>query len=434
MRSIATLAILITACRGAPDPTPFCSDTPAELPPPATPAPTYWRDVKPVLDAACGYCHQAEGLAPFSLEDAHEVVPIAPAIRDAVVARRMPPYLAAPCCQSYYRDYSLTDVEIATIAAWADAGAPPGDPADEPPPLPSRGGLSRVDATLTMAEPYAPEPANGRIDETRCFAVPWPIADEVYVTGLNTVPGDRKLVHHLMVAFVDADLADKVHELEAADDRPGWDCRGGFGGLGWQDVHYLGGQLLGGDFPDGLGKSVDPGSIVIFNIHYTTANGPGVDQTRIELKLDATARDFQNIPIANAAWMVDDAFHIDAGDPDAVFWYQYEPKLFTRGKRVYLRSVTPHMHSFGTRMVVRVVRAEEDRTCLLEITAWDPGWTQMYWLAEPVALDPGDELYLECHFDNSAANQPGGAEPRDIGWGPENQDMCAAFLNFTEER
>ena len=37
--------------------------------------------------------------------------------------------------QDYKNDPSLTDAEIATIAAWVDGGAPRGDPADLPPPL-----------------------------------------------------------------------------------------------------------------------------------------------------------------------------------------------------------------------------------------------------------------------------------------------------------
>ena len=37
--------------------------------------------------------------------------------------------------QHYKNDLSLSDEEIAKIAAWADNGAPRGNPADMPPPL-----------------------------------------------------------------------------------------------------------------------------------------------------------------------------------------------------------------------------------------------------------------------------------------------------------
>ena len=37
--------------------------------------------------------------------------------------------------QQFKDDISLSDEEIAKIAAWADSGAPQGNPADMPPPL-----------------------------------------------------------------------------------------------------------------------------------------------------------------------------------------------------------------------------------------------------------------------------------------------------------
>ena len=48
----------------------------------------------------------------------------------------------------------------------------------------------------------------------------------------------------------------------------------------------------------------------------------------------------------------------------------------------------------------------------------------------------GDELRLQCHFDNSAGNQPvvDGVpeEPRDIHWGEGTTDeMCLGMLQIT---
>jgi hypothetical protein len=77
------------------------------------------------------------------------------------------------------------------------------------------------------------------------------------------------------------------------------------------------------------------------------------------------------------------------------------------------------------------LHADGTETCLLEIPDWEFGWEQPYWFAEPVPFGPQDRLYIECRFDNSAANQPDGVAPRDIGWGDGDQDMCAGFVSFT---
>lgn len=81
---------------------------------------------------------------------------------------------------------------------------------------------------------------------------------------------------------------------------------------------------------------------------------------------------------------------------------------------------------------MRRIGSDGTRECLLEIPDWHFGWEQPFWFAEEHLLAADDELYLECHFDNSAANQNNGETPRDIAWGGNNQDMCAAFLSFTQ--
>jgi hypothetical protein len=271
------------------------------------------------------------------------------------------------------------------------------------------------------------------MDDMRCFLLDWPREDRAFVTGLDPMPGNRQIVHHLVVAAIDADAVPRYEARDRADDGPGFDCAGSFGGL--DGIHILGGSLVGSDFPRGIGREIRRGSKILLNMHYFVGAGGtvGSDQTRVAMRLDPDAREMKTIPVANPAWLVGDGMLVEAGDRDAAFWFRYHPTLLTRGRRVELQSATPHMHYFGSRFVLRVIRENGDRECLVEIDDWDFGWEQPYWLAEPVILEPDDEVYIECHFDNSRANQPvPGMEPRDFAWGDSNQDMCAGFVGFTE--
>jgi hypothetical protein len=426
-------AALFTAgvsCKGSPDETPWCSDTQGVNGAPASAQPTYYRDVKPIFESKCTQCHTDGGLAPFRLGTYEEAQAAKDLIKPAVVERRMPPWLAARCCTDYDRDFSLTEDEIATVVAWVDQGAPGGDPNDAPPPPPPLVGLSRTDLTVMMPEPYSPSPPPGSTDDSRCFVADMPLTRKMFVTGLNPVPGNRSVVHHLIVGVVGPDEADDAVSRQGKDGRPGFDCKGGFGDL--RDVQVLGGSLLGGDFPRGIGKAVEPGSKLVFSIHYSTAHAqPGPDQTAVQIRLDETAVESNGLFIANPAWIAGSAMSISAGEKDATFFYRFTPSLYTKGEPIYLQSVTPHMHYFATRTLVRIIRANGERECLLEIPRWDFGWEQPFWFAQPKRLEPDDELYLECHFDNSAENQPDGMPPRDIAWGGDNQDMCAAFIGYT---
>lgn len=427
----ALAALVLFSCKGQPDDTPWCTADQV-TPTPATEPRTFYRDVQPIFQEKCNRCHEPGGIGPFPLTTYELAYPQRDLIRASVLNRTMPPFLAASCCTPYFQDFSLTDEEIAVVTGWVDQGAPGGDPAEAPPDRPPIGGLSRVDVTVGMNEPYTPKPREGTTDDTRCFVADWPLDEAVYVTGLSPVPGARDVVHHLIVAAVGPDSVDEVTARDGADGRPGFDCGGGFGDLDWRDVHVLGGSLLGGDFPRGIGARVEPGSKIVINIHYSTARATTPDQTQVQMRVDKDAREARSIPLANPAWLIGDAMGIEAGDPDAVFFYKLEPDLYTRDKAVEIQSVTPHMHYFGSKMVVRALHEDGSTSCLMEIPRWTFGWEQPFWLGAPRRLEPDDELYVECHFDNSAANQPDGAAPRDIAWGGNNQDMCAAFLSFTE--
>ena len=98
-------------------------------------APTFARDVLPILQRSCQRCHRPGTGAPMSLLTYQETRPWARAIKDRVVTRQMPPWHVDRGIGEYTADPSLSDAEIATVAGWVDAGGPRGNPADAPPPL-----------------------------------------------------------------------------------------------------------------------------------------------------------------------------------------------------------------------------------------------------------------------------------------------------------
>ena len=103
---------------------------------------TFSQDIAPILQRSCQKCHRPNSLAPMSLISYEEVRPWARAIKYRTGLRDqmgvMPPWYIEKDIgiQRFENDSSLSDAEVALIAAWADAGAPQGDPADMPSPPP----------------------------------------------------------------------------------------------------------------------------------------------------------------------------------------------------------------------------------------------------------------------------------------------------------
>ena len=96
---------------------------------------TFTKDIAPILYRSCVTCHRTGEIAPMPLTTYEQVRPWARAIKTRTTNREMPPWHVDKTIgiQEFKDDPSLTEEQIAKIAAWVDAGAPRGNPADMPP-------------------------------------------------------------------------------------------------------------------------------------------------------------------------------------------------------------------------------------------------------------------------------------------------------------
>src|SRR5262245_46653812 len=98
-------------------------------------APTFTKDVAPILQEKCQSCHRPGYIAPMSLLTYEETRPWAKSIKERVVKGQMPPWHIDKTVgiQHFANDRSLTDQQIDTIVRWVDGGAEKGDAKDMPP-------------------------------------------------------------------------------------------------------------------------------------------------------------------------------------------------------------------------------------------------------------------------------------------------------------
>ena len=77
-----------------------------------SPAPTFYRDVVPILQQHCQRCHRVGEMAPMSLVTYEEAKPWARQMAKDTRSKRMPPWFADPCCGHFADDPSLTEAQI----------------------------------------------------------------------------------------------------------------------------------------------------------------------------------------------------------------------------------------------------------------------------------------------------------------------------------
>ena len=142
-----------------------------------------------------------------------EVRPWARAIRQKVLAREMPPWFIdrRVGIRRFKDDPSLSDDEIATIAAWVDAGAPQGDPANLPAPRlfedPDRWTIGQPD--LIVPVPPVATTAGG--DSWTDVIVDPGLQEDRYLSAIETLPGTDagRVIHHVLTYVISADRTEE---------------------------------------------------------------------------------------------------------------------------------------------------------------------------------------------------------------------------------
>lgn len=97
---------------------------------------TWTQEISRLVYKHCASCHR-EGGAAMRLTTYAEARPWAKAIRDEVLARRMPPWGPVKGVGHFAGDPSLSLPELEMFVLWVEGGAPEGDPALLPSKLPA---------------------------------------------------------------------------------------------------------------------------------------------------------------------------------------------------------------------------------------------------------------------------------------------------------
>ncbi len=432
--SLAVCSIAVLAACGA-------------TPPPAA-KPTWHKDVAPLVERSCGGCHQAGGIAPFPLITREQVTKMGGAVRAAVEAKRMPPFLANPDCAEYVDDPSLSDAEIAMLGAWFDDGAPEGTPGTATHTgLEGTGGLTRVDLSLKMPIDYTPKGT----DDYRCLLIDWPHAVTKYVTGFRAKPGNAATVHHVIGFLIPPEKVAAYQALDDAEEGAGYTCFGGAGipgdrGIGWVGAWAPGGP--GNMYPEGTGLPVKPGSKIVIQVHYNArTENPGSDRTALEFAIADDVRHKAVLtPFTNPEWARGTGMEIPAYQKEVSHTFGLDPTpymglmtggLILSGQAIKIHMTSLHQHLLGTKSRLSIKKADGTTECLLDIPRWDFHWQRNYLMKKARVLKPGDQLTLSCTWDNSAENQPmvgtSRQTSRDVKWGEATTDeMCLGVVYVTD--
>jgi mono/diheme cytochrome c family protein len=386
---------------------------------------TFTKDIAPILQRSCQQCHRPDSVAPMSLVTYEEARPYARAMKQRTALRSrpgvMPPWYIEKNVgiQRFKDDVSLSDEEIATIAAWADGGAPRGNAADMPPP--------RVFADASVWKIGTPDLiVSSPTVEMKALAPDWfgmigeaptNLPEDRYVaaveikevndlrgrTPVRSTVGGLYIVHHAAFGVL------------------GPDGRGN--ALGAWPVHEVGRNADVFD-PD-AGKLMPANARVIFPSVHMHANGLDT-KAHLEIGFKFHPKgykpklNFQHLFVGNGPDL-----DIRGGEAN-----QRADAYFTLPQNAKIVTFEPHMHAPGVRMCVEAIWGITVQT--LSCAGYNHSWVRVYAYADDSAplLPKGTILHITGYFDNSPANK-NVADPRNWS-GSGHRSVDNMMINLME--
>lgn len=381
---------------------------------------TFTKDVAPILFAHCAECHRAGEVAPFSLLTYADAQKRARQLAVVTEKRTMPPW-KADSHGEFQNERRLAPGQIETLRRWADADAPEGNRADLPPPPKFADGwqLGEPDAVFEPKEEYSLA-AEGQ-DVYGIFVLPTNYPEERWVSGVEVRPGNRAVVHHVLL-FLDSTGA--ARKLDEADPGPGYSR---FGGLGFLPSGGLGGWAPGNfpnRMPEGIGTRLPKGADIVIQVHYHKSGKPEKDRTKVGLHFSRKPVDKQ----MRMAVVVNPFLRIPPGDANHTV-----RATLPVTQNITVRGVTPHMHLLGREMTVTATMADGKQKSLVRVPDWDFNWQTSYSFKQPFQVAAGSRFDVVARYDNSEKNPRNPSRPpKPVTWGEETTDeMCIAFVGYT---
>jgi polyisoprenoid-binding protein YceI len=432
-------------------------------------APSFATDVRPILEANCASCHNTGeiGASMWPLDDAGDAAEVADGLAVVTRAGYMPPWPASDEGVPVQHPRGLTEEDIATIGAWADAGAPLDVAESSPVQAPDEPEVAgpRADRVVRMAEPYKGTPEE--LDDYRCFILDPEVTEPTFLTGYTFDPDQLEVVHHSIVTRVRAADVGAAEDKDRADDGPGWSC---LAGMGFNTGDRIAGWVPGQRpvvFAEGEGYDLQPGDVLVAQIHYHYNAATPPDRSGMTLQLDPATPDMtalqsrtliapvelpcpagtdgplcdRDAAVADVAErfgpgapVIANGLHVGCGSTPESIAATFDGQVGTTTCDFAVRQggdligMLGHLHEIGSSYRLTLNPDTEDEQVLLDIPVWDFAWQLSYSPVDEVRLERGDTLRVTCQWDRRQRHED---EPAWIVFAEGTEDeMCFSTLTI----
>jgi hypothetical protein len=350
---------------------------------------SYEKTIAPMLLDKCVECHRTGGIGPWQMTSYDMIKGFAPMIREVVRTQRMPPADIDEHYNVFVNNRGLSLDQARTLVHWIEAGAPRGSGAD---PLLSQKKdwpewpLGKPDLVVEL--PEFKVPATGTIPY-QMLTVANPLDRDVWVRGVDWLPGQRTVVHHIIAS---AGGAERRGAISLNNYVPG--------------VEPL-------DLPPEAGILLPAKSTFHFQVHYTSNGKELVDRTKLGLyfRPDQPQYMFRSLVFANNKLRI---------PPNTKLHEETAEQTVKADAIIY--TLHPHAHYRGKASRFVAYYPDGKTETLLNVPAYDFNWQGTYELEKPKLVPAGTRIVYTQWYDNSSQNKANPDPNREVTWGEQTWD------------
>ena len=334
---------------------------------PVTTTVTFNREIAPLVERKCLSCHVEGGMA-MSLTTWAEARPWAVAIKEEILARRMPPWQAEHGYGAFANDVGLTSREFDFLLSWIDGGVPRGD-GDDPSPVDHSRHWMMGEPDAVAASPGGVTVEAGRPAGFMRLLVDTGLDRDVWLRAIDYKPGDRRVARAAFFSVA---------------------------GTG----QYLGGWtpwMSPAALPEGMAVRLPAGARIAVDVLDRGIGSTVVDRPSLGLYV---AADAPPRPVTSLVLDAPATRPAPGGRVRAELVVQTETTLL---------SLRPELGEAGAWVEVKARRPDGSIQVLLWIREFQPEWQTPYVFREPVVLPPGSAIVATAGFGGEPA---GGRAPR----------------------
>jgi hypothetical protein len=382
--------------------------------------PTFHADIAPIIYDNCTGCHRQGEIGPMQLTNYEEVSSQGSFIDYVVSSGQMPPWTPDHNYTELVGERYLTDEELQLISDWVDAGTPEGNPSDNPgfPNFPEGSQVGVPDLILEMSQPYV-HGGDGE-EQYQVFVIPTGITETKEVKAVEIRPGNSLIAHHGLIGYTHASgPISQAISMDDASPEPGYESFGAYGVTVQDDL--FGGWVPGTPpliFPPTIGKTMEPGSHLLLQMHYGESDSEQSDLTKINIfyadePLEREVVNYMMNPVH-----LNEPFYVPANEV-----VEFHGTLYLSND-ISLISTIPHCHLLGKSWLIYAVSSNiQDTIPIIHIPEWDFHWQGVFTYPTIKHIPAGYTIHAIAEYDNTSSNSNN----------PNNPPLPMQFGDFTTD-